>query len=260
MKLLFIGDIVGASGLKAVKDLLPGIIEQYRPDVIVANGENAAHGFGITRDTAQAIFNAGVDVITSGNHIWDKKNIISFIRIETRLLRPANYPQGVPGRGSIVIRARSGERIGIINLAGRIFMEPLDCPFQTVLREIETVKSETSCIVIDMHAEATSEKIAMGCLLDGQVSAVLGTHTHVQTADERILPSGTAFITDVGMTGSLDSVIGLDKQSAIQRFLTQMPMWFKVADAGIALSGVLVEIDAATGKSLEIKRILKQEA
>jgi len=209
-------------------------------------------------DTAQVLFRAGIDVITSGNHIWDKKNIIAYIKAQARLLRPANYPAGVPGHGSIVLETRSGEPLGVINLAGRIFMEPLDCPFQIAVSEIERMRSQAACIMIDMHAEATSEKMAMGWMLDGQVSAVLGTHTHVQTADEKILPAGTAFITDVGMTGSLDSVLGLDKGPAIQRFMTQMPVWFKVAEKEIALSGVLVEIDASTGKTLEIKRILRR--
>lgn len=258
MRLLFIGDIVGKPGTSAVKEILPVLVSEYNAEFIIANAENAANGLGLTRKTALDLFDSPIDILTSGNHIWDKKSIISFIKKEHRLLRPANFPYGVPGKGSIVVETSSGKKIGILNISGRVFMEALDCPFQAALREIEVLRRETEIIVVDMHAEATSEKISMGWVLDGKVSAVLGTHTHVQTADEKILPGGTAYISDVGMTGAFDSVIGVKKELSIERFLTRMPVNFKVAEKDICLSGAYLDIDPMSGKATYIKRIQKK--
>jgi len=258
MRLLFIGDIVGKPGTSAIKEILPVLVSEYNVEFIIANAENAANGLGLTRKVALDFFDSAIDILTSGNHIWDKKSIVSFIKKEPRLLRPANFPDGVPGKGSIVVKTASGEKIGILNLSGRVFMGALDCPFQTAMREIDQLKLETDIIIVDIHAEATSEKIAMGWMLDGKVSAVLGTHTHVQTADEKILPGGTAYISDIGMTGSFDSVIGMKKEISIERFLTQMPVDFKVAEKDICLSGVYLEIDSMSGKATYIKRIQKK--
>ncbi len=258
IRLLLIGDIVGAPGREVVTKLLPGIIADYRIEFTIANAENAADGFGLTQAVAQELFGCGIDVLTSGNHIWDKKKIISFISREHRLLRPANFPPETPGKGSIVMNLDGEKRIGIVNLCGRVFMDSLDCPFRTAIREIEALRNDTAAIVVDIHAEATSEKIAMGWFLDGKVSAVLGTHTHVQTADERILPLGTAYITDVGMTGSFDSVIGIKKEQALGRFLTKMNFPLAPADQDKQLHGVVVEIDGATGKSVQIERIQRR--
>jgi len=258
MRLLFIGDIVGKPGTSAIKEILPVLVSEYNVEFIIANAENAANGLGLTRKVALDLFDSAIDILTSGNHIWDKRNIVSFIKKEPRLLRPANFPDGVPGKGSIVVKTASGEKIGILNLSGRVFMGALDCPFQTAMREIDQLKLETDIIIVDIHAEATSEKIAMGWMLDGKVSAVLGTHTHVQTADEKILPGGTAYISDIGMTGSFDSVIGMKKEISIERFLTQMPVDFKVAEKDICLSGVYLEIDSMSGKAIYIKRIQKK--
>ena len=255
MKLLFIGDIVGKSGRKAVRELLPLLADTYSPDIVIANGENAANGFGITVKIAQELFDLGIGVLTSGNHIWDKKDVLEFIQKESRLIRPANYPVNTPGRGSTVVLTGGGHKIAVLNLSGRIFMDPLDCPFMAAERELEALKRETNLIVVDFHGEATSEKIAAGWELDGKVTAVLGTHTHVQTADERILPGGTAYISDVGMTGSFDSVIGMEKDISIERFKTQMPIRYRVAKDDLGLNGVLVDADEATGKATNIKRV-----
>ena len=258
MRLLFIGDIVGKPGTIAVKGILPALVSEYNPEFVIANAENAANGVGVTRKIALELLDSPIDILTSGNHIWDKKSIISFMKKEHRLLRPANFPDGVPGKGSIVAEAASGEKVGILNLSGRVFMQALDCPFNTAKREVEVLKNETEIIIVDMHAEATSEKIAMGLMLDGKVSAVLGTHTHVQTADEKILPGGTAYITDVGMTGASDSVIGVKKEIAIKRFLTGINFSFKVAEKEINLNGVYLETNTESGKAIDIKRIQKK--
>lgn len=255
IKVFFIGDIIGRPGRIAVKELLPGIIEKYAVDFVIANGENAAGGFGITPNIADELIGLNIDVITSGNHIWDKKEIIPYINDKKWLLRPANYPEGVPGLGWSILKTRSNANIGIINLCGRVFMDNLDCPFKAAAKIIEEVKRETSAIILDMHAETTSEKAAIAWFLDGKVSAVIGTHTHVQTADERILPQGTAFITDAGMTGSLNSVIGMQKEIVLERFLTQMPKKFEVAAKDVAMQGVVVSIDSKSGKAAAIKRI-----
>ncbi|MBW2599044.1 MAG: TIGR00282 family metallophosphoesterase [Deltaproteobacteria bacterium] len=255
MKVLFIGDIVGKPGRKAVSALLPGIVGQYGVDIVIANCENAAGGFGVTRKVVDELYHNEIDILTSGNHIWDKKEISNFIDDYETLLRPANYPEGTVGKGSVTIKTRLGLSLGVLNLEGRIFMKPLDSPFRVAEREIEKLKRETDIIIVDMHAEATSEKEALGWFLDGKVSAVVGTHTHVQTADERVLPGGTAYITDAGMTGPFDSVLGMKKEVSLERFLTLLPNRFDVAKGDIRLQGVLIDIDNKTGRGLSIERL-----
>ncbi len=255
MKVLFVGDITGEAGREVLSNLLPKVVERYKIDFIIANGENAAAGFGITPKIAEELFRLGVHVITTGNHVWDKKEIIGHLSKEKRLLRPANYPDGVEGFGKILLDTDTGDRVGVLHLMGRVFMIPIDCPFRCAKREIEELKRETNIIVVDFHAEATSEKIAMGWFLDGEVSAVIGTHTHVQTADERILPQGTAYLTDVGMTGPIDSVIGIKKESIIDKFLTQTPRRFETANGPAFLSCVIIDIDPDNGKAKNIQRL-----
>jgi metallophosphoesterase (TIGR00282 family) len=255
MKILFIGDIVGKPGRHAIARLLENVIRNYQIDFTIANGENAAGGMGMTPVIAIEILDRGVDLLTSGNHIWAKKEIFPFLDKENRILRPANYPPQVPGRGAGVFQSKSGEKIGVINLEGRVFMRHLDCPFRIGEKEIEALRRETSLIIVDFHAEATSEKVAMGWFLNGKVTAVLGTHTHVQTSDEKVLDGGTAYITDVGMTGPLDSVIGIRKQVAVNRLLTQIPWKFDVATDEVEMQGVIVEVDPSTGKAKRIERI-----
>jgi len=255
MKILFAGDIVGSPGRKAVSGIIPQLKKREKAELIIANGENAAGGSGITPRIAEEIFNSGVDIITSGDHIWKRKEIVELLDQKPNILRPANYPPGVPGVGSYVVKSKKGNPVGVINLVGRVFMEAVDCPFRKATEEIESLKKETRVIIVDIHAEATSEKIAMGWYLDGLVSAVLGTHTHVQTADERILPQGTAYITDVGMTGPHDSVIGRRKEQILTRFITQLPTRFEMAEDDVQLNGVALEIDEKTGKAESIKRI-----
>lgn len=255
MRLLFIGDIVGKPGRRAVQELLPGLMEGCGVDFVIANGENAAAGFGMTREIVEDLFGNRIDVLTTGNHVWDKKEIVDCIDDYESLLRPANYPARVPGRGSVVMPVRNGCHVGVVNLMGRVFMSPLECPFRTADREIEKMKSRTRIIVIDIHAEATSEKIALGWYLDGRVTAVLGTHTHVQTADERVLPGGTAYITDVGMTGPFDSVIGTRKEIILERFLSQLPSKFEVAKGDVRLQAVLIDVDEESGRAFQIERL-----
>jgi 2',3'-cyclic-nucleotide 2'-phosphodiesterase len=255
MRILFIGDIVGKPGRQAVEGILEKLISDYGIEFTIANGENAAGGMGITPPVAIDILDLGVDVLTSGNHIWAKKEIIPFLDEESRILRPANYPAQVPGRGAGIYQLSNGKKVGVLNLEGRVFMKNLDCPFRVGEKEIEILRQQTNIIIVDFHAEATSEKMAMGWFLNGKVSAILGTHTHVQTSDERILHEGTAYITDVGMTGPLASVIGIRKQVALERLLTQIPWKFDVATEEIELQGVVVEIDSKTGKSKDIRRI-----
>jgi len=255
MKILFIGDIVGSIGRKTLKELLPNLVDRYKIDVVIANGENAAGGFGVTEKTAVEMLGLGVHVITGGNHIWDKKESIPYIAKENRVLRPVNYPPGAPGYGSIVHSLPNGAKVAVLNIAGRVFMSALDCPFRIGKEEIERLRESTNIIIVDFHAEATSEKIAFGYFIDGKVSAVIGTHTHVQTADEKILPGGTAYITDVGMTGPSVSVIGIEKEQIIERFLLQMPMKFEVAKGEGIMCAVVVEIDEKTGKSTAIQRL-----
>lgn len=256
MKVLFIGDIVGKNGRQAVKSLLPNLVSRYKLDLVIANGENAAGGFGITEKTAAELFDHGVHIITTGNHVWDKKEVIPYIAKEMRILRPLNYPPEVPGSGSIVFTLPNNtEKVGIINISGRVFMNTLDCPFRTGKSEVEKLKQETNIIIIDFHAEATSEKIAFSYYMDGKASAVIGTHTHVQTADEKILPGGTAYITDVGMTGPQVSVIGIEKEQILERFLTHMPRKYDVAGGKGLLSAVVIEIEDKSGKAVAIQRL-----
>lgn len=255
MKILFIGDIVGKIGRHTVKSLLPNLVDRYKIDMVIANGENAAGGFGITEKTAAEIFGFGVHVITTGNHIWDKKEAVSYIAKENRILRPINYPPNTPGVGSIIFTLQGKEKIAVINVSGRVFMNTLDCPFRTAMAEAKRLREATNIIVIDFHAEATSEKIAFGYYMDGMVSAVIGTHTHVQTADEKILSGGTAYITDVGMTGPQTSVIGIEKEQIIERFLSQMPRKYEVAGGKGLLSSVVIEIDEKSGKAMAIQRL-----
>jgi metallophosphoesterase (TIGR00282 family) len=255
MKILFIGDVFGRPGRDMVRRGLRALGSAYSVDLVVANIENAAGGFGITREVGDELLGLGIDVATSGNHIWDKKETIPYVSAESRLVRPANYPAGAPGRGTFVARARNGRPAAIINVMGRVFMQPLDDPFAVVLREIDAVRSQTRIILVDFHAEATSEKIAMGWHLDGKVTAVIGTHTHVQTADERILPGGTAYITDVGMTGPHDSIIGTEVQAALARFLTGMPTRFEPASGNPRFHAVIVEADDETGRAIDVERL-----
>jgi metallophosphoesterase (TIGR00282 family) len=255
VRILFIGDIVGKPGRELVRRGLPALVENHQIDVVIANAENAAAGFGITRDIGEQLLDWGVDVMTSGNHIWDKREALDYIGVESRLLRPANYPAGVPGNGSYLARTRRGESIGVINIMGRVFMLQIDDPFTVVQREIDRLRDRTRTIFVDFHAEATSEKVAMGWHLDGKVSAVIGTHTHVQTADERILPKGTAYLTDVGMTGPHDSIIGVEIEPALGRFLTALPARFETATGNPRLHAVVVETDPATGRAVDIERL-----
>jgi len=255
MRILFVGDIVGKAGRQAIEGLLERILADHRIDFTVANGENAAGGMGITPAIASDLLDLGVDVLTSGNHIWAKKEIVPFLDEEERLLRPANYPNGVSGRGTGIFRLGNGKRVGVLNLEGRVFMRNLECPFRVGEKEVEKLKEQTPIILVDFHVEATSEKVALAWFLNGKVSAVVGTHTHVQTADERILSGGTAYITDAGMTGPLASVIGIRRQIALERFLTQVPIKFDVATEEIELQGVILEVDEQTGKSRSIERI-----
>jgi hypothetical protein len=255
MKLLFIGDIFGKPGREIVRRGLPALLDHHAIDFVIANGENAAAGFGITGDIADVLFGYGIDVMTSGNHVWDKKEVLDYIPRQSKLLRPANFPAGVPGRGSYLGRTRTGEPVGVVNVMGRVFMSPLDDPFAVVLREIEALRAKTRVIIVDFHAEATSEKVAMAWHLDGRATAVLGTHTHVQTADERLLPGGTACLTDAGMTGPHDGVIGMDRQSVIARFRTGLPARFEPAGGDIRLHGALITADPATGRAESIERV-----
>jgi len=255
MKILFIGDIVGRPGRKAVKEIVPDLIEKKGLDFVIANGENAAGGSGLTPSITEELLSYGIDLLTSGDHIWKKREIIDYIAVSKNLLRPLNYPKETPGRGSAVIKSKKGYTIGVINIAGRVFMSPLECPFKTAEEEIKNLKKKTSVIIVDIHAEATSEKIALGWHLDGKVSALLGTHTHVQTADEKILPLGTAYITDVGMTGPFDGVIGRKKEQILTRFITEMPARFEMAEGDVRLNGVIIDIDEKTGLAESIKRV-----
>ncbi len=254
LKVLFIGDIIGEPGRKMMRASMRGLMDAHHPDLVIANGENAAGGFGITSEIAEDLFAMGIHVLTSGNHVWDKKEIEPYLTKQDRLIRPANYPAGNPGYGSVVISTGAG-RAAVLNLEGRVFMSNLEDPFRVADREIEKLRKETPVVIIDFHAEATSEKIALAWHLDGRASAVIGTHTHVQTADERVLSSGTAFITDAGMTGPTDSVIGVKKEQAIARFLTQTPHRFEIPKGPVHLNGVVVDIDAASGKAKAIERI-----
>ena len=255
MKILFVGDIVGSPGRKAVRELIPQIKKKEKIDFVIVNAENAAGGSGLTPRLAEELFSYGVNVLTSGDHIWKKKEIVETLDEEKRLLRPANYPAGAPGSGWGVYSLKNKLKIGVINLVGRVFMEAVECPFRVARDIIEEIKKETPIILVDIHAEATSEKIALAWYLDGMVSTVLGTHTHVQTADERIYPKGTAYLTDVGMTGPHDSVIGRKVEQILTRFITQLPARFEMAEENVQLNGAIVTIDENTGKATDIKRV-----
>lgn len=255
MKILFIGDIVGEPGRRAVERLVPRIRKREGVEFVIANGENVAAGSGVTPSLVKELLLSGVDVITSGDHIWKRKEIVDEIESYPRLLRPANYPSGAPGCGSVVVSSESGVNVGVINLIGRVFMQALECPFKAARQEVDRLKSKTQIIIVDIHAEATSEKIALGWYLDGSVSAVIGTHTHVQTADEKILPGGTAFLSDAGMTGPFDGVIGRKKEQILTRFITQMPTRFEMAEGDIQLHGAIVDVDEKTGRANSIKRV-----
>jgi len=254
MNLLFIGDIVGRPGRDLIRVGLEAVAARYSVDFIIVNGENSAGGNGITREIGDSLFGQGVDVITSGNHIWDKREALDYIAIEPRLLRPGNYPDA-PGRGSVIARARNGRSVAVLNLMGRVHMANLDDPFRLAEREVAALRERTPLVFVDFHAEATSEKIAMGWFLDGRVTAVVGTHTHVQTADNRVLPGGTAYLTDVGMTGPHDGVIGVEKEPVIQRFLTGLPTRFETASGDPRLHGVVVDADETTGRARRIERL-----
>jgi 2',3'-cyclic-nucleotide 2'-phosphodiesterase len=254
MKILMVGDVFGEPGRAAVKKLLPKLRQQHAIDLAVVNVENAASGFGVTPQIAREILDQGADVMTSGNHIWDRKEIVEFITKDNLLLRPANFPAGTPGVGHVTVKS-GPHRVAVVNLMGRVFMSAIDCPFRKADEILGEMSKETRVVLVDMHAEATSESVAMGWYLDGRVSAVVGTHRHVQTADERVLPGGTAYITDLGMTGPIDSVIGVDKDLILQRFLTQMPVRFEPAKGPAALHGVVITVDPETGRASDIVRI-----
>lgn len=254
MRILFVGDIVGSPGRELVARQLANLTAGHRADLVIVNGENSAAGFGITPRIADELFAAGAEVISGGNHSWDRKEILDYIPHEPRLLRPANFPRS-PGKGLYLGTSRAGVRYAVLNLQGRVFMTPLDCPFRTADEELARIPPDVKVIFVDMHAEATSEKQAMGWYLDGRVSAVVGTHTHVATADERVLPNGTAYITDVGMTGPHESVIGMDRAAMTKRFLDSMPAKFEVALGDPRLNGVLVDVDEASGRARSIARV-----
>jgi metallophosphoesterase (TIGR00282 family) len=261
LKVLFLGDIIGKPGRNAIDRNLDDLIRKHDIDMVIANGENAAGGIGISVKTADSLLNMGIDVITTGNHVFKKKEIYNLLENEDRLLKPANYPPDTPGRGYNIyeVEKLGNLKVAVINLCGRVFVENLDCPFRTVNRILEYVSEETPIIIVDMHAEVTSEKVAMGWYLNGRVSAVVGTHTHIQTADERILPDeGTAYITDVGMVGPRNSVIGVKKENIIERFLTGMPQKFTVAREDVWINGVVIDIDENSGKASSIERINHQ--
>jgi metallophosphoesterase (TIGR00282 family) len=256
MKVLFIGDIVARPGRDLLRRGLKGLVQAHGADLVLANVENAAGGAGVTREVADEVFGLGVHGLTSGNHIWDKREVLEFIDAEPRLIRPANYPAGAPGRGSAVLDAPDGSKVGVINVMGRVFLANIDDPFAVAARAIEDVRARGArIIVVDIHAEATSEKIAFGWHLDGQVTAVVGTHTHVQTADERVLPGGTAYITDVGMTGAHDGVIGMERTSVIHRFVTGLPSKMQSATGDPRLHAVLIDANEETGRAHSITRI-----
>jgi metallophosphoesterase (TIGR00282 family) len=255
VKILFIGDIVGEPGRKAVQVILPRLRAEQALDFVIANGENSAGGNGITPQIAGELFSAGVDAITSGDHLWDQKSVSELLYSEPRFLRPLNYPPGVPGRGAHVFQVRNLPPIGVMNVQGRVFMQPMENPFTMADTEVNRLREKTKIIFVDIHAEATSEKIAFARFLDGRVSGIVGTHTHVQTADEQILPNGTAYLTDAGFTGPHDGSLGREIEPVIKRFVTGMPQRFEVARNNIILHGAVIRIDDATGKATSIQRV-----
>lgn len=257
LNILFIGDVVGALGRAIVKQLLPDLKKEYVVDFTIINGENSAHGYSITEKIYNEFMEMGIDVITMGNHVWEKKEVIKNITAFDRMVRPANYPPGTPGKDNVIVEV-NGLKVGAINLLGRVFMQCVDCPFQAADKLVPKLREQTKIIIVDMHGEATSEKCALAYYLDGKVSAVIGTHTHVMTADERILTGGTAFISDIGMVGAYDSIIGMQKEQILKRFTTQLPEKFEPTDSGPGLfNAILINIDSQTGAALEIKRIQK---
>lgn len=258
MKILFVGDIFGRPGRMVASTYIQKIKHEHSVDICIANGENIAGGFGITENCLRKLLSYGVDVITTGNHVWDRQETDTLLTENPQLLRPANYPPGIAGNGDIVFETGRGEKVAVLNLQGRIFMPPIDCPFRVADRILDRLRDETPVIIIDFHAEATSEKMALGWYLDGRVSAVLGTHTHVMTADEKILPGGTAFITDVGMTGPHKSIIGVKIDQSLRRIIRQIPTRFTPSEEGLMFSGVLLEIDHITGKAISIERIIEK--
>ena len=255
IRILIVGDTVGKPGREACKKIIPRLRDSRELDLVIVNGENVAAGSSITHDTAEELFSSGADVITTGDHIFRKKEGIALVQENPLVLRPLNYPKGTPGNGSAVVTTKTGIKVAVINLMGRVFIQNLDCPFQVAESAIKSLKSQTKIVLIDLHAEATSEKVAMGWFLDGEVSAVCGTHTHVQTSDETILPKGTAYITDIGMTGPFRSVIGRDIKQVLYRFKTQMPGPMEVATEDVRLSGAIIEIDVESGKARSIERV-----
>lgn len=255
MKILFIGDIVGEPGRTAVARLVPVLRERHRVDLVIANGENAAGGSGITPNTAADIYAAGVDIITMGDHLWDQKEVTQLLVNESRLVRPLNYPPGTPGQGCTVWQREGKVPVGVINLQGRTFMDALENPFRCIMAALDQLRQAARIIFIDFHAEATSEKIALARMLDGQISALVGTHTHVQTADEQIFPGGTAFLCDAGFTGAHESILGREIEPIVRRFLTLQPQRFAVAKERIHLQGAVIEVDERTGRAMSIQRI-----
>lgn len=261
MNILCIGDVVGKPGRHAVEGLLDDLKKQYKVDFTIVNVENSAGGSGVTSKIAKQFLEMGCDVLTSGDHIWDQKELEEYLDQEERLLRPANFPRGAPGRGWCIRRTASGIKVGVVNILGRVFMRyNVDCPFRTLEQIVEEIKEETPVIIVDIHAETTSEKVALGHYMDGRVSAVFGTHTHIQTADEKILTKNTAYITDVGMTGPYDSVIGQKKENIIHRFLTSLPLKFHVAEGNTKLHGIVIDVDEKTGAARDIIRVQKDFA
>lgn len=259
MKILFIGDIIGKPGRTALKAVLPGLKTETGAEVVVANGENLAGGIGITPETAREAHDAGVDVLTTGNHVWKKKEIFDYLARSGQIVRPANYPVGAPGRGMIVHDLGNRRRLGVLNLQGRVFMhEPLDCPFRAADRELDALRGQAQVILVDVHAEATSEKRALAFHLDGKVTAVIGTHTHVQTADEEILAGGTGYLSDAGMAGPVDSVIGMRKELVLDKFRTALPVSFQVASGVVCVDAVLIEADERSGRCTAIRRIRRR--
>lgn len=254
MRILMVGDVVGKPGRQLTQELIPRLKKEHGADFVIVNGENAAAGRGITPEITEALFHAGADVVTLGNHAWGRREIYTYLDREARLLRPANYPPGAPGQGHGLYSCAAG-RVGVVSLQGRIFMESVDDPFRAIDAILETMNGKTKVIFVDFHGEATSEKQAFGWYVDGRVSAVVGTHTHIQTADERILPAGTAYLTDVGMTGPMDSVIGMNRDTVIPRFLSLLPAHFEVADGDAQLCAVLIDIDVLSGCATRISRI-----
>jgi hypothetical protein len=255
LRILFIGDIVGRPGRELIRKGLSRLIDGLGVDLVVANVENAAAGYGVTREIGEALLSHGIDVMTTGNHVWDRRETLDYIGTEPRLLRPANYPAGTPGHGSYLARTAQGRPVGVVNVMGRVFMASLDDPFVAVTREVDALRKRTRVVLVDVHAEATSEKLALGWHLDGTVTAVIGTHTHVQTADEQILPGGTAYLTDAGMTGPHDSIIGMDRAAVLEKFRTGLPVRLETASGNPRLNGLFMTADEATGRALTIERL-----